>query len=295
MTSTRSDGTTRTSLRLLPDLPELQLPAPVHRLVLTALLVAVALPTASLTLWDHGLLLGPPAMNGSARGTALVVLVLGVPLVAVAGWLARRDRPAWSAAAAGGVAYLAYNAGLLTFATPFNRLFLLYVALLGLSAWTLLLWVLELVRQPVEPGRWSRPVAGWIAVVTAANLGLWLASIVPAVLGDQPEQVTAGLGVATNPVYAQDLALALPAAAVVALGLWRRRPWSTTAGAALTTFWVLESVSVAVDQWLSAAADPTSNVVSADLVPGFLVLAATGCVPAALLLRTAGLAAGSRP
>lgn len=95
------------------------------RVVLTFLLAGVAVPTAALTLWDPGLLLGPAAMNGSARGTALVVLVLGVPLVAGAGWVSRHGDPAWLAAAAGGVAFLTYNAVMFVFATPFNRAFLL--------------------------------------------------------------------------------------------------------------------------------------------------------------------------
>lgn len=145
--------------------------------------------------------------------------------------------------------------------------------------------LVELLAYRVSPSRWSRLLAGWVGLVTVANAGLWLTGIVPAVLGHRPQQVTDGLGVATNPVWVQDLGLWLPAAAVVGVALWRRRPWSNAAGAALTSFWVLESISIAVDQWFGAQADPTSAVVSSALVPGLLVLAAIGCLPALALLR----------
>ena len=246
----------------------------------------MAVPTAALTFWDPGILVGPAAMNGSARGTALVVLVLGVPLLAVTGLGPRSGRLPWLAARTGALAFLTYNAVLFAFATPFNRLFLLYVALLGLAVWTFTSNLVELLRRPVSPGRWSRPLAVWLGIVTLGNALLWLASIVPTVSAEQPQRAIDGLGVATNPVWVQDLAVWLPAAAVVAVALWRGRGWSTPAAASLTTYWVLEAVSVAVDQWFGSRADPGSTVVSAAVVPGFLLLAAVGCVPAVTLLRT---------
>ncbi|MGI8459998.1 MAG: hypothetical protein ACR2LI_18040 [Propionibacteriaceae bacterium] len=70
----------------------------------------------------------------------------------------------------------------------------------------------------------------------------------PALLADRPSSATDGLGLATTSVWVQDLSFWLPAALVVAVGLWDRRPWSRLLGGALLVFWFLESVSVAADQ-----------------------------------------------
>ena len=68
------------------------------------------------------------------------------------------------------------------------------------------------------------------------------------------------------------------------------------AGAGLV-YWVLESVTVATDQFLGHRADPASNVVSTAAVPGFAVLGAVALVAAFLFLRNVDRpqAADSRP
>lgn len=92
-----------------------------------AVVAAVACPS---TLAWPGLLTAPAVMNGSARGTALVALVVGVPSLLAAALAARRGSTAGLAMAAVASAYLANNGVLLAFATPFNRAFLIYEAML---------------------------------------------------------------------------------------------------------------------------------------------------------------------
>ena len=67
--------------------------------------------------------------------------------------------------------------------------------------------------------------------------------------------------------------------AVAAAWLWRRRPWGYLIVGAGLVMWVIESVSIAVDQWYGHAADPGSSVASAALVPAFAVLALAGLMP----------------
>ena len=106
-----------------------------------ALAVAAAL-SALMTYLVSDVLRGPAVMNGSARGTALVVLLVGVPVLACSLVLDRRGSAiavvTWLAA----VGFLLYNALMFVFATPVNRLFLLYLAMLSLAAWSAgtLLW-----------------------------------------------------------------------------------------------------------------------------------------------------------
>src|SRR3954453_17808233 len=51
--------------------------------VLSAALVLVAAVASALTFFAHGILRGPAVMNGSARGTALVVLLVAVPVLSL--------------------------------------------------------------------------------------------------------------------------------------------------------------------------------------------------------------------
>jgi membrane protein YdbS with pleckstrin-like domain len=62
------------------------------------------------------------------------------------------------------------------------------------------------------------------------------------------------------------LALVTAAAAAATLG-------------SILTYWVIESVGVAVDQWFGHAADPSSTVASLVMVPAFGLLALVGLIP----------------
>jgi hypothetical protein len=184
---------------------------------------------------------------------------------------------------------LTYNALMLLFATPFNPLFLLYVAGLALSVWSIGALLLTVDVDDLE-GRFSariprRGVAAYIWVVVALNALAWLRGIVPGLLKDGAPDFLRGTGLTTNVVYAQDLGLWLPLMAVVAVWLWRDRRWGTLLATAGLVMWVLESISVAVDQAYGAAADPSSPVVSVSLTPVFASLAAVGMVPILLLLK----------
>jgi hypothetical protein len=57
--------------------------------------------------------------------------------------------------------------------------------------------------------------------------------------------------------------------------LWRRRPWGYLLVGAGLAMWVLESTTIAVDQWYGHAAAPASPVAAAALVPEFAALGRT--------------------
>jgi hypothetical protein len=261
-----------------------------------ALAVAAAL-SALLTYLVSDVLRGPAVMNGSARGTALVVLVVGVPVLACSLVLARRGSViavvTWLAA----VGFLLYNALMFVFATPVNRLFLLYLAVLSLAAWSAgtLLWHTDVpalgrlipARAPV------RLAAGYLWVLVALNGGAWLVRILPTLASPGAPAYLRGTGMTTNIVFVQDLALWLPLFAVAAAWLWLGKPRGYLLGGASVVMGVMESISIAADQWYGHAADPASTVVSAVLTPIFAALAVLSLAVAWLLLR--GLTAARTP
>jgi hypothetical protein len=196
--------------------------------------------------------------------------------------------------AAGAATFLVYNGVLLVFATPFNRAFPLYEAMLGLGTWTLVGMTIDIWSRSERRFRPSRRwPAGFILGTVALNLVAWVANLAPALLSRHPRSMLAGTGLTTNPVYVQDLALWLPAFLWVAVGLWKGHGPRTALSAVVLSYWALESVSVGVDQWWGHHADPTSAVVSPNLVPLFLIVGALTVWPLVSVLRAVASSQGA--
>lgn len=246
-----------------------------------ALVVVAAVPT----FFVDGILNGTPVMNGSARGTALVMLALALPVLAVGLVTSTGGSVRGRAALVGALAYLTYNATLLVYATPFNELFLANVGLLGFSLWSLVSALLD-PRPPVVPDSRlpARGIAAFILTVVTLNALAWLRFILPD-LREHPPGFLDGTGLTTNPIYVQDLAVWLPAMTIVAVLLWQRRPAGVFLSGGALVFWVIESIGVAVDQWFGHRADPASDVATLAGAVMFVVLAAATLVPLVLWMR----------
>jgi len=250
---------------------------------LSGALAVVTAAAAAATFFIPGVLRGPAVMNGSARGTALVVLVVAIPALL----FSMRASAAGSVRALivwiGAIAYIAYQAVLFIFETPFNQLFLLYLAMFSLSFWSVFTILRQLdlgsLRARFSPKLPVRRLATYALIIVVLNALAWLQNVVPGVLSSAPPSWLDGTGTSTNAIYVQDLAFWLPLTAVAAVLLWRRRPWGYLVIGSILTYWVIESVGVAVDQWFGHAADPSSTVVSVVMVPAFGVLALVGLVP----------------
>jgi hypothetical protein len=274
----------------MPD--SISLPPPARwAIVATAVLSALA---GAMTLLLPDVLTGPAVTNGNARGTGLIVAVVGVPTLVAAGvaW----SRGAWQGAvvALGVLAYLLYNDFAFLFATPFNRLFLLSVATLSVTVLTA-----ALALRAVDPRAIAahlerlpaRAIAGYMWIVVGLNALLWLRAVVTATFADRPGAFLDGSGMTTNPFYVQDLAFWLPGAAIVAAWLWQRRPWGVVLAGAWLVYGLIESIGVATDQWFGTQADPNwPAIASIEGMVLFVALALIGLVPLVAYFR-AGRAA----
>lgn len=265
------------------SMPGVTIPFPSAAYWTSGGLVVVAAAAMALTLLVPGILRGTAVMNGSARGTALVLLVVAVPVVLLSMSFAARSSVRAVIAWLGGLAYITYNAVLFVFITPFNRLFLLYVAMLALSTWSVatVLYRIDLhafrskfaVTMPV------RAIAGYLLVIMVLNGGAWLMRIIPALIAGGSPEFLQGTGLTTNPIYVQDLGFWVPLMAVAGIWLWQRRAWGYLLVGILLSFGVIEFFGVGVDQWFGHNADPTSPVASAVFLPVGVVLAAVSLVP----------------
>lgn len=261
--------------------PTLAAPAPTRLAVRLSTTLGVAVcASALLTFVLDGLLVGPPVMNGSARGTALVMLLVGAPVLVVSGRRvlegSTRARFVW----AGMSMFLTYNSFMLLTGTPINRLFLLYVATFGLALATMIAIAfstdVEATAARCDRTLPTRPIAAYLGTIVALNALAWLARIVPATIEDRMAGLVEGMGLSTVPTYLQDLSFWLPLLALGSWLLWHRRAWGYVISGAGLAFWAVEAATVAVDQWFGHRADPTSVVASDVMVVPFAVLAVVG-------------------
>lgn len=245
--------------------------------VVSLCLAAVSAIGAALTFFVPGVLQGTRVMNGSARGTALIVFTVAVPMLLVSLFLASRGAARAVVTWLGAATYLLYNAVLFLIATPFNSLFLLYVAMFALSFWSVVL-VLHEIDVPVFARRFAptfpaRALGAFLGIVAVLNALLWLKGVIPALFAPLPPSFLEGTGLTTMPTYVQDLSFWLPLTIVVAVWLWQRHAWGMVLGGALIVYGFIESVGVATDQAFGHAADPNSSVVAVAAIPGFAIMA----------------------
>jgi hypothetical protein len=247
-------------------------PGPLPYALSAALAVAAGV-SAALSFLLPSVLTGAAVGNGNLRGTALIVMVIGIPTLVTAMVGTARGSPRWPVVWLGTLGYLLYQAVLFCFATPLNGLFLCYVAYLGLGVWSIVALVpavdLQVFGSRVSAAMPARFVAGFSLAIAALNAAAWLGAIVPALLAAQPVSLMKGTGLLTNPVYVQDLAIWLPLLTVAAVACWRRRPWGLLVTGAMLVMFTLECVGVASDQWFGSLADPSSPAASMTVVPVF--------------------------
>jgi hypothetical protein len=259
---------------------------------LSGALALSAAASSLLTFLIPDVLRGPAVMNGSARGTALVVLLAGVPVLGCSLLLAWRGSARATVTCLGSAAFLLYNSVMFVFETPANRLFPLYLAMLSLSVWSIGTLAgqadVRALAMRFSPRVPIRGIAAYVWVVVALNTAGWLTRIGPAIAHAGAPGYLRGTGLTTNVVYVQDLAWWLPLMALAAAWPWRRQPRGYLIVSAGLVMWVIESISIAVDQWYGHAADPASAVASAALVPAFAGIALIGLVPIYYLLRDFG-------
>ena len=259
---------------------------------LAGMLAVVAATVSALTFFADGVLTGPAVAVGNARGTALVILVLGVPTLAASIALARRGSARAVVVWLGTTAYLLYNAVMFLFATPFNHLFLPYVVMLSLALWSVVFLTRSVDRAGLagqaSPRLPARFIGAYLVTVASLNTLVWLRTAVPASLSDEPTSFLDEIGLTTSPTFIQDLSFWLPLTALAGVLLWRRTGWGYLAAGAMLAYGVLEAVGVAVDQWFGYRADPTTSYATPGGMWLFAGLAVIAVAPAYLFLRGIG-------
>jgi hypothetical protein len=191
-----------------------------------------------------------------ATAQDLVNLVAVAPLTVLLGLGAARGSVRAFTCWVGCVAFTVYSYAIYTFSIHFGPLFLVWIAVLGLSFYALVgaLTTMDAALaarwfggRPTSVTSWTLWVAG-----TAFSL-LWLSEILPDLAAGRASTSGAALNLPTNPVHVLDLALFLPAVLVSGTLLRRRRPLGHASAPGVLVFLALTSVPIEISPLVALA------------------------------------------
>jgi hypothetical protein len=195
----------------------------------TIAILAFAAASTLLGLFRPGHYRDAPALVESYQLQDLTILLVGIPVLAVGLWYATRGSLRGRIVWLGGLAYMTYMWLSVGVQVSFNDLFLVYVALFGLSLFTFVGGVVttdaDAVREALD-GR-IRP-ARYAASLALIGLGLgvlWLSDLAPAVLGRTTPLIVREAGPQAIVTHFVDLGVVVPAILLSAAWLARRRTW----------------------------------------------------------------------
>lgn len=205
---------------------------PYRLTLLTGALAAIAAATG--LIWP-GMYRDNAFVTAAWRGNDAVTLFVALPLLFAAMARARSGGLAARLVWLGALDYLMYNFAFYLFGAAFNRLFLLYCALFGLSAYAMVFAFLAIgAAQPGAPAvpavgrrpglRWNRGMAlaqGYAVFVAAGLSFIYVAQSVAFIVTGVLPAIVERTGHPTSVVFALDLTLLVPA--LVLGALWTRR------------------------------------------------------------------------
>ena len=251
---------------------------------LLSAIATVLLGVASLC----GLLVGTRGIYDATPATLLafyaqdaVTLVLALPLLCGAMWLAWRGALVGLLLWAGLLFYIVYMYFFYVVGARFNALFLVYVALESASLFALLGILLRIdpsrVRQCFA-GVPVRLIGGFLVAIALLFASLWVTDVFRRL------SVGAPLDPVSRLVFTADLTVVIPASAAAGVLLWRRRAWGyALAGLLLvktTASGITLLVGTAFQLWWERPVDPAQTL-------GYVLVAGGGLLCTTLFFRCA--------
>ena len=218
--------------------------------ILAALLLALLLVTAGAGLFGTGIYddFSPAKYVQESRAQDLITLVLGVPLLILAVFGVRRKR-AWGFPLWGGVlAYELYVYGIYAIGGVYNIFFLGYVAVAGLSMYTLIGLLssvnTEWFRASVSEKMSRRWMGGFFLLITLIFGMIWVGQVL--------NTISTGVVDSGHLIFVFDLMIVLPAFAIAAVKLFQKKPFGDLlAGMLLIKFDSL-CIAIALGQFFRA-------------------------------------------
>ena len=253
-----------------------------------AAVLAASASAAGLTAADRVYGRETLVLSDEATAQDIVTLLLLAPLLALLAVWARRGSLRAFLCLPGALAFAVYNYAIYALSVHFGPLFLIWVAVLGLSTFalvgTLATANLSTIKQRFA-GR-ALPVPAWFLIVVAMFFALlWLSEIVPDVLTGGPSRSASKWDVPTNPVHVLDLAIFLPGVITSGILLRRKHPLGYATAAGQLVWLALTCLPILITPFVANARGHTPGW-AVDVPIGALLVATLTVL--ALLLNAAG-------
>jgi hypothetical protein len=251
-----------------------------------ALLMAVA--SAAGIYWPDVYVRETASWAAQGVGQDIVNLFVIAPALIVCSYLVGRGSVRAWFVWMGLLFYVIYSYVLYACFVHFNRLFLVYVSVLGLASWAVAGGLsginLESIARACDRTRRYLPQAAYLAASGLLFTLLWLSDIVPATLSGEAPRGLAEVGLAVNPVHVLDLAFVLPAMVVTSWLLWKRHPLGLLFTVPLLTFAAAMGTAIAA---MSAIMIARGLGEGSGIIALFVVLVVVAMDLAYLFLRRA--------
>ena len=195
-----------------------------HDLTLAYLIsgiIALTMSVASVAGLVYGSHIYPASQVSSDTGTDALNLVVGLPILLSSMWLTRRGSLIGLLCWPGALFYILYVYIFYVLGVPFTALFLPYVVLVTLSAYTTIALVAsidgEAVRRRLSVGVPVRTTAGLLILTAILFMAVDVVAVVTALASRTP------VDSATRVSWIADFTIQLPALLIVGILLWRRQ------------------------------------------------------------------------
>lgn len=169
-------------------------------------------------------------------GQDLLTLVVAVPALLASLVFAVRGSLRGYVVWLGVTGYLLYTFASYAFMTAFNELYLVYVALFGLTLFAFVGGTVRFDAAALERAVGDHPVrlyVGFQVLVAVLVSSVWLSEILPATVGGTTPASVEAASVPVNVIHSLDLGVLLPAFGLSAYWLHRGRSWGYVTTAVL--------------------------------------------------------------
>jgi hypothetical protein len=216
-TANQSDASTFSARRAAPVW--LRFSVPIAILAMTGSAVGVLIESVYSKETDN--------WASQAIATDIVNVAVAYPALLLLAFFASRGSVRAYLAWTGILAYSAYTYSIYAFSIHFGPLFLVYVAVLGLSVYALVGGLTSVdadrVKASFDSAAPVRSTSILLIALGAAFYLLWLSAVISASLDGTTPQELRQTGLVSNPVHVLDMAVFLPAMLLAGLFLAKRR------------------------------------------------------------------------
>ena len=254
------------------------------RTLAVAIIILAAIASAGGLLLD-GLYRDNAFLTMVWKTTDLMILLVALPLSAAALVFVGRGSTRWLLVLLAMMDFTLYNYSYYLFGSAFNWFFLLYVAIVVLSAAALIIGLIGIdvsgIKQQFKrktPVRW---ISGYMLFVAIGLTTIYLIMTFAFIFTGQLPVIVEITGHVTNVVFALDLTMVVPVFIFAAVWLWKRQPWGYVLAGISVIKGAVYSFILAV---VTVAAANNGFPESASEIPLWATLSAGGIAASLVLL-----------